>query len=134
MIGLIAIGGISHLALDVVAHRTPLLYPVSLHMFGFAPSRTCASRRCLGLPYRSDPFTGAASYCGVDRPLDSLSPQGYAAYEESGISGIGGRVRHIFSHFFVVAPSVEAYGCGPRRGLTSITADWDFDREARAYL
>lgn len=34
MVGLMAIGGLSHLVLDVVAHSTPLLYPFSLHMFG----------------------------------------------------------------------------------------------------
>jgi hypothetical protein len=37
MIGLIAVGGSSHLLLDVVAHSTPLLYPFSMFMFG-APS------------------------------------------------------------------------------------------------
>jgi hypothetical protein len=36
-IGLITVGGLSHLVLDVVAHSTPLLYPVSMYMFG-APS------------------------------------------------------------------------------------------------
>lgn len=37
LVGLIAIGGLSHLMLDVLSHGTPLLYPLSLHMFG-APS------------------------------------------------------------------------------------------------
>ena len=39
LVGLIAVGGLSHLALDVIAHSTPLLYPVSLVMFGFPPKR-----------------------------------------------------------------------------------------------
>ena len=34
---LLAAGGLSHLALDAVAHRTPLLYPLSLTMIGTAP-------------------------------------------------------------------------------------------------
>ncbi len=34
LIGLITIGGLSHLVLDVVSHGTPLLYPLSMHMFG----------------------------------------------------------------------------------------------------
>lgn len=37
--GLMTVGGLSHLALDVVAHGTPLLYPVSMMMFGVAPAR-----------------------------------------------------------------------------------------------
>jgi len=37
--GLVAIGGFSHLVLDVVAHGTPLLYPVSMMVFGIAPAR-----------------------------------------------------------------------------------------------
>jgi hypothetical protein len=37
--GLIAIGGASHLALDVIAHGTPLLYPLSMTIFGAAPQR-----------------------------------------------------------------------------------------------
>ncbi len=36
---LVAIGGISHLALDVIAHGTPLLYPLSMMIFGAAPRR-----------------------------------------------------------------------------------------------
>ena len=38
-VGLVAIGGLSHLALDVIAHSTPLLYPLSLRMFGMPPTR-----------------------------------------------------------------------------------------------
>jgi hypothetical protein len=37
LIGLVAVGGLSHLILDVISHGTPLLYPFSLYMFG-APS------------------------------------------------------------------------------------------------
>lgn len=37
--GLVVIGGLSHLALDVISHGTPLLYPVSLLMVGSAPTR-----------------------------------------------------------------------------------------------
>ncbi len=37
--GLVAIGGVSHLVLDAISHGTPLLYPVSLAMFGFLPER-----------------------------------------------------------------------------------------------
>ncbi|MCZ7546587.1 MAG: metal-dependent hydrolase [Anaerolineae bacterium] len=37
LIGLVAVGGFSHLILDILSHGTPLLYPLSLHMFG-APS------------------------------------------------------------------------------------------------
>jgi membrane-bound metal-dependent hydrolase YbcI (DUF457 family) len=36
-IGLVAIGGLSHLLLDVIAHGTPLLYPLSLQMIGAPP-------------------------------------------------------------------------------------------------
>ena len=39
LIGLVAIGGLSHLVLDVISHGTPLLYPVSMIMFGVAPER-----------------------------------------------------------------------------------------------
>ena len=39
LVGLIAIGGLSHLVLDVIAHGTPLLYPFSLRMFGIPPTR-----------------------------------------------------------------------------------------------
>jgi hypothetical protein len=34
LVGLIAIGGLSHLALDVISHSTPLLYPISTTMIG----------------------------------------------------------------------------------------------------
>jgi hypothetical protein len=37
--GLVAVGGLSHLVLDVIAHGTPLLYPFSLTMFGLPPAR-----------------------------------------------------------------------------------------------
>jgi len=39
MVGLMTVGGFSHLALDVIAHGTPLLYPVSMAMFGIASAR-----------------------------------------------------------------------------------------------
>lgn len=39
LVGLVAVGGLSHLALDVIAHNTPLFYPVSLAMIGVAPAR-----------------------------------------------------------------------------------------------
>ncbi len=38
LIGLIAIGGLSHLFLDIVSHSTPLFYPLSLRMIGVASS------------------------------------------------------------------------------------------------
>ena len=38
-VGLITVGGLSHLTLDVVAHGTPLLHPFSMMMFGIAPAR-----------------------------------------------------------------------------------------------
>lgn len=34
MTGMLTLGGLSHLVLDVVSHSTPLLYPFSLQMFG----------------------------------------------------------------------------------------------------
>lgn len=39
LMGIIAVGGLSHLILDLVAHGTPLFYPVSLIGFGIAPQR-----------------------------------------------------------------------------------------------
>lgn len=39
LVGLITVGGLSHLLLDVIAHGTPLLYPVSIVVFGVAPER-----------------------------------------------------------------------------------------------
>jgi hypothetical protein len=39
LVGLAAVGALSHLALDVIAHSTPLLYPISLTMFGNPPQR-----------------------------------------------------------------------------------------------
>jgi hypothetical protein len=53
MIGLIAIGGWSHLLLDVVAHSTPLLYPFSMFMVG-APSEHVLKGRVWG--YLTDPI------------------------------------------------------------------------------
>jgi hypothetical protein len=38
-IGLVAVGGLSQLDLDVIAHGTPLLYPFSLMMFGLPSAR-----------------------------------------------------------------------------------------------
>jgi hypothetical protein len=38
-IGLMTIGGLSHLSLDVIVHGTPLFYPISLTMVGAAPLR-----------------------------------------------------------------------------------------------
>lgn len=37
--GLATFGGMSHLVLDVVAHGTPLFYPVSMTVVGIAPKR-----------------------------------------------------------------------------------------------
>lgn len=42
IIGLAALGGFSHLLLDVVAHGTPLLYPFSMTMFGWPPQQIIA--------------------------------------------------------------------------------------------
>ena len=39
LVGLAVLGGFSHLALDVTAHGTPLLYPASMMVFGVAPAR-----------------------------------------------------------------------------------------------
>ena len=39
LIWLAAMGGLSHLLLDVVSHSTPLLYPVSMTVFGVPPMR-----------------------------------------------------------------------------------------------
>lgn len=39
LIWLTAMGGLSHLLLDVISHGTPLLYPVSVAMFGIPPAR-----------------------------------------------------------------------------------------------
>jgi hypothetical protein len=39
LIGLAIVGGLSHLVLDVIAHSTPLLYPINLTMFGIPPQR-----------------------------------------------------------------------------------------------
>jgi hypothetical protein len=37
LLGLTTVGGLSHLALDVIAHGTPLFYPLSSVMIGAAP-------------------------------------------------------------------------------------------------
>lgn len=39
LVGLVAIGGLSHILLDMIAHGTPLLYPFSMTMFGIPPAR-----------------------------------------------------------------------------------------------
>lgn len=39
LVWLVAMGGLSHLLLDVIAHGTPLLYPFSMTMFGIPPKR-----------------------------------------------------------------------------------------------
>lgn len=36
---LTAIGGLSHVLLDMIAHSTPMLYPFSMTMFGVPPAR-----------------------------------------------------------------------------------------------
>ncbi|MEW6352023.1 MAG: zinc dependent phospholipase C family protein [Thermodesulfobacteriota bacterium] len=53
MIGLVAVGGLSHLALDVVSHSTPLFYPLSMYMVG-APSTRVLEGKLLG--YLTDPI------------------------------------------------------------------------------
>jgi len=77
-IGLATIGGLSHLALDVIAHGTPLLYPVSMVMVGAAPARVVQG----GVQaYLTDPIfllepllLGAAAVYGLlDRRHDSRS-------------------------------------------------------------
>jgi hypothetical protein len=39
LVGLLAVGWLSHLVLDVISHGTPLFYPVSSVMIGEAPPR-----------------------------------------------------------------------------------------------
>jgi membrane-bound metal-dependent hydrolase YbcI (DUF457 family) len=39
LVGIVALGGLSHLALDVVSHGTPLLYPLTMTAFGSPPDR-----------------------------------------------------------------------------------------------
>lgn len=39
LIALAAVGGFSHLCLDVIAHSTPLFYPFSLTMVGWPPQQ-----------------------------------------------------------------------------------------------
>lgn len=53
LVGLIAIGGLSHLIMDVVSHSTPLFYPFSLYMVG-APSARVLEGGVLG--YITDPI------------------------------------------------------------------------------
>ena len=38
LLALVELGGFSHLALDVIAHNTPLFYPFSTRMIGTAPA------------------------------------------------------------------------------------------------
>jgi hypothetical protein len=53
MTGLVAVGGLSHLVLDVIAHGTPLLYPLSSNLYGAPSARIVAG----GLwAYISDPI------------------------------------------------------------------------------
>lgn len=53
LVGLVAVGGLSHLVLDVIAHGTPLVYPLSSNLFGLPPARVVAG----GLwAYLSDPI------------------------------------------------------------------------------
>jgi len=42
LIGLVAIGGLSHLLLDAIAHGTPLFNPFTLALVGFPPARIVA--------------------------------------------------------------------------------------------
>ncbi len=53
LLGLAVIGGLSHLVLDVIAHGTPLLYPLSLTMFGHPPHRVVEGGL---LAYLTDPI------------------------------------------------------------------------------
>lgn len=39
VVGFIAIGGLSHLVLDILSHGTPLFYPASMWFVGIAPRR-----------------------------------------------------------------------------------------------
>ncbi len=52
MIGLIAFGGLSHLFLDVIAHGTTLLYPISTQLFGSSALRELEKGLCA---YLRDP-------------------------------------------------------------------------------
>jgi hypothetical protein len=53
LVGLMALGGLSHLVLDIIAHGTPLLYPFSTELIGIPPSRIVKG----GLwAYLSDPI------------------------------------------------------------------------------
>lgn len=42
ILGLIALGGLSHIILDILSHGTPLFYPVSMLFVGIAPHRVIA--------------------------------------------------------------------------------------------
>ena len=42
LVGLVAIGGLSHLLLDAIAHGTPLFNPFTLALVGFPPARIVA--------------------------------------------------------------------------------------------
>lgn len=53
LVGLAALGGLSHLALDVVAHSTPIFYPLSPVMVG-APSARVLTGGVVG--YLTDPI------------------------------------------------------------------------------
>ncbi len=53
LVGLAALGGLSHLALDVVAHSTPIFYPLSSVMVG-APSARVLAGGVVG--YLTDPI------------------------------------------------------------------------------
>jgi membrane-bound metal-dependent hydrolase YbcI (DUF457 family) len=53
LVGIVALGGLSHLILDVVSHGTPLFYPFSLFMVG-APSRRVLQGGAPG--YLTDPI------------------------------------------------------------------------------
>lgn len=53
LVGLVVIGGLSHLFLDVISHSTPLFYPFSLRMIG-APSTRVLEGKLWG--YLTDPI------------------------------------------------------------------------------
>ncbi|MBN1876411.1 MAG: metal-dependent hydrolase [Anaerolineae bacterium] len=61
--GLVALGGLSHLILDMVAHGTPILYPISMRAFGIAPQRVINGGV---LAYLTDPiFLSEPLFCGI---------------------------------------------------------------------
>lgn len=53
LVGLIALGGLSHLALDIISHGTPLFYPFTWTLVG-SPSPRVFAGRVLG--YLTDPI------------------------------------------------------------------------------